>query len=325
MRRILLSAMVGVVVLALLGGWAVLSHSGAPETRGWVTSCAVVAGGLLAGAVLGRSDPLFPGLLALTVAVGAVLTTLPGSVSGLPTAPPLGYMNANGALLLGGAAGAVVAAGPHERRWQHAASLVALLLAGVCVVDGAQAAALACLAVAVWGWARGHGSRAEWAVLGVVTVAIPALLPVAWAAGALPRPAALVSALSEERFALWTEAWGLLVGDPVSGVGPGRFSQQAPTAADPDLAWAHSAVLQAGAELGWVGVGLLGLFVAWALVALGRDGVLLGILLLPASVDYVLHFGGVLLVSSLVVGGALASSGAAAPGTGKPWLTPPSP
>ena len=45
-----------------------------------------------------------------------------------------------------------------------------------------------------------------------------------------------------------------------------------------------------------------------------------GLLLLPASVDYVLHFGGVLLVSSLVVGGAMASSG-----SGNPWLTPPSP
>ena len=114
------------------------------------------------------------------------------------------------------------------------------------------------------------------------------------------------------------------------GIGPGRFSLESPTAADPDLAWAHSALLQTGSELGWVGVGCFLLVVAWALVALGRDAVLLGALLLPASVDYVLHFGGVLLVSSLVLGAAL-SSGASgtvsgrASGTGKPWLTPPSP
>jgi len=95
---------------------------------------------------------------------------------------------------------------------------------------------------------------------------------------------------------------------PTSGIGPGRFSEESPTGADPDLAWAHSYVLQTGAELGFVGLGLLALLVGWASFALGRRAVLLGILLLPASVDYVLHFGGVLLALSLVVGGALSAA-----------------
>ena len=320
MRRILVSPLIGVVLLALMAGWSLLSHPAAPQADAWAAACAVTAGGLLIGWALGQGDPAIPGLLALAVAVGALLVTLPESLSGAPTAPPFGYMNANGALLVGGAAGAVVAAGHRAVPWRLAAAVVAVVLAGVCLVEGAQTAAVACVAVAVWALLRDRGPAWPWAVLGAVSVAVPALLTVGWAAEVVPRPAVLVSALSEERFALWTEAWGLLGDEPLSGIGPGRFSLESPTAADPDLAWAHSALLQTGAELGWVGVGLLVLFVVWALVALGRDGVLLGVLLLPASVDYVLHFGGVLLVSSLVVGGALAS-----PGSGKPWLTPPSP
>jgi len=319
-RRILVSPLIGVVLLALLGGWSLFSHPGAPEADAWAAACAVAAGGLLIGWALGQADPAMPGLLALAVAVGAVLVTLPESLSGLPTAPPFGYMNANGALLVGGAAGAVVATAERAAPWRLGAALVSVVLAGLCLVEGAQAATLACLGVAVWAVLRGRGPAWPWAVLGAVSVAVPALLTVGWAAEVVPRPAVVVDALSAERFALWTEAWGLLGDEPLSGVGPGRFSLESPTAADPDLAWAHSALLQTGAELGWVGVGLLVLFAVWALVVLGRDGVLLGALLLPASVDYVLHFGGVLLVSSLVVGGALAL-----PGTGKPWLTPPSP
>lgn len=320
MRRIVGSALPGVALLVLLGGWSLLSHPGAPQSDAWAAACAVAAGGLLVGWALGQAEPALPGLLALAVAVGAVLLTFPESLSGDPLAPPLGYMNANGALLLGGAAGAVVAVGHRPVAWRLSAAVVALLLSGVCLLEGAQTAAVACIAVAVWGLLRGRGPAWLWVVLGGVFVAVPVLLTVGWAADVVPRPGVLVSALSEERFALWSEAWGLLGDEPFSGIGPGRFSLESPTAADPDLAWAHSALLQTGAELGWVGVGLLALLVVWALVALGRDGVLLGALLLPASVDYVLHFGGVLLVSSLALGGALAS-----PGRGKPWLTPPSP
>lgn len=320
MSGIVRSPLVGLVLLALFGGWSLLAHPDAPQADAWAAACAVTAGGLLIGWALGQPDPALPGLLALGIAVGAVLVTLPESLSGNPTAPPLGYMNANGALLLAGAAGAVVAAGGRALAWRLAAALVSLLLSLVCLVEGAQTGAIACLLVAVWALLRGHGPEEPWTLAGVALVAVPTLLPVAWAADRLPRPDVLVTALTDERFALWSESWELLGDEPVSGVGPGRFSLESPTAADPDLAWAHSALLQTGAELGWVGVGLLVGFVVWALVALGRDGVLLGLLLLPASVDYVLHFGGVLLVSSIVVGGAMASSG-----SGNPWLTPPSP
>jgi O-antigen ligase len=298
----------GVVLLVLLGGWALLVHPDAPEATSWAAACALTAAGVLAGSLLGRADPAVPGLFVLFVAVGTVVVTAPESLSGSPLAPPLGYMNANGALLLAGAAGVVLASGRRSARWQLAAAVVALVLAGVCLVDGAQAAAMGCVVLAAWAPFRDRGPSGQWIVLGVVSVVTPLLLTIGWAAAALPRPQLVVSALSEERFALWQEAWGLLGDHPLSGVGPGRFSLESPTAADPDLAWAHSALLQAGAELGWVGAGLLLLVVVWALVALGRDGLLLGALLLPASVDYVLHFGGVLLLSSLVLGGGIAAA-----------------
>jgi hypothetical protein len=128
-----------------------------------------------------------------------------------------------------------------------------------------------------------------------------------------------VEALSDERFHLWQGAWSMMAQNPASGVGPGRFFAESPVA-DLDLAWAHSYWLQSGAELGVIGLAGLLLLLAWAVAALGRDSMLLGVLLLPATVDYVLHFGGVLAALSVVVGGALGSAG-----TGKPWLTPPSP
>ena len=330
MSRILRSPLLGVVPLALLGGWALFAHPSAPEATSWAVSCAVVAGGLLVGAGLGRADPALPGLLALGVALVALVLTAPESLSGLPEAPPLGYMNANGAMLMAGAAGGVLAARGRPDSWRIGASVVALLLAWVCLANGAQAAAVACVVVAAWGLLGDRGPTWLWVAGGGFLVAVPPLLTLGWASGAITPPGVVVSALSEERLALWSEAWDLLGDHPVLGIGPGRFSLESPTAADPDLAWAHSALLQTGAELGWVGVGCFLLVVAWALVALGRDAVLLGALLLPASVDYVLHFGGVLLVSSLVLGAAL-SSGASgtvsgrASGTGKPWLTPPSP
>jgi O-antigen ligase len=325
-RRFLASPLVGVVALALFGGWAIFAHPAAPESTSWAASCALVAGGLLAGAVLVRVDPRAPGLLALAVAVGALVLTAPASLSGQPDAPPLGYLNANGAMLVAGAAGVVLAAGTRAQ-WRPVASLAAMLLGWLCLAGGAQTAAAACVLVAAWGLLRDRGPTWLWAAGGTVVVVVPPLLTVGWASGVVTPPAALVSALSEERVSLWTEAWGLLGDHPVRGVGPGRFSLESPTAADPDLAWAHSALLQTGAELGWVGIGCLLASVVWALVALGRDAMLLGALLLPASVDYVLHFGGVLLVSSLVLGAALSPGTvpSRASGTGKPWLTPPSP
>ena len=320
LSRVLRSALSGVVLLLVLGGWALLSTPDAPEADSAAAAYVAAACGLVAGVLLGRVDPAVPGLAVLGVAAGAFAVTLPASMSGEPAAPPLNYMNANGAMALCGAAGAVLAARRRSTAMQVAAGGVAVAAALVCWFNGALAAAAAAVLLAAWAVARRLGPAGPWRVLGALGLLLPGLATVLWGAGWLPHPGALVALLSRERFSLWSDAVDALGAEPWTGVGPGRFSDVSPTAADPDLAWAHSYVLQTGAELGVPGLALLAVLLLWAAIVLGRDVVLLAVLLLPATIDYVLHFGGVVVVLSLVVGGWLGGSG-----TGKPWLTPPTP
>ena len=297
----------GLLLLGLAAAWALLSTPEAPQAGPAGAAYVLLAVGLVAGSLLGRHDPATPGLLVLAGALVVLMLAWPQPVSGEAMTAPLGYMNSNAALVLCAAAGAVVATSGRPMAWRGAAAGIALAAAVACATQDAQAAALAAVLLAGWSVTRHLGPTVLWAAVAAVLLLVPVLLTVAWAAGVLPRPRLLVSALSEERFDLWSEAWDLLLREPVTGIGPGRFSEESPTGADPDLAWAHSYVLQTGAELGLVGLGLLALLVGWASFALGRRAALLGILLLPASVDYVLHFGGVLLALSLVVGGALSA------------------
>ena len=87
-----------------------------------------------------------------------------------------------------------------------------------------------------------------------------------------------------------------------------------PTAlSDPDTRPAHSVVLEAGAELGLVGIALLALVVAWGywrLTVGASPAVLVGIaawtaLWLHSLVDYVADFSSVLLAAGLVLGAAV--------------------
>lgn len=318
---VLRSAPVGIVLLLLLAAWALFSTPDAPEAAATAAGYLVLAAGLVIGVTTAHTALAVPGLLVLVGSGAAFLLTLPASLSGDPVAPPLDYMNANGALALCGAGGAVLATSGRSLGERAFAAVVALVTAALCLAQGAQAAAAAAVLLAGWSLARHLGRTSVLVVAGLLLAVVPASLPVLWGAGVLPQPPALVSLLSEERFDLWGEAVDIIGQHPVRGIGPGEFSQVSRTAADPDLAWAHSALLQTGAELGLVGVGLTALALAWAAAALGRRTVLLGILLLPTSVDYVLHFGGVLLALSVVVGGSVVGSS----GRGNPWLTPPSP
>lgn len=115
--------------------------------------------------------------------------------------------------------------------------------------------------------------------------------------------------VSTTRTALWSDALHLANEHPVSGVGPGRYQTESPTArADPDLRRAHSAPLQMAAELGWTGWLLLALLTTWVVAALGRGAVLFAVLALQPMVDYTLHFPLVVAVSALVLG-AVAATG----------------
>ncbi len=307
-----------VSLIVLLALWNVWSTPGAPESRAGAAACLVLAGGIAIGALAGRWNPALIGLGVTTVVAIEFGLDWPESLRDNPLSPPLGYANANGALLVAAAGGVAVAVRSRGLALRVLGALAVVGIGGVCWVIEAQASAVAAAALACWVVVAPYGSWKVWTAVGGLGLAVPAGLPVVWSIG-LPVPGSVVSLLSQERIDLWDEATALLRTHPVRGVGPGSFSSHSPTAADADLAWAHSYALQAAAELGLVGLLLLTLAVAWTAVMLGRDAPLLATLLLPASVDYVLHFGWVLGGVSLVLGAALVS------GSGKPWLTPPSP
>lgn len=309
----------GAVLLGALAGWAILATPSAPDSDRTASGVGLLALGLALGALTAALWSPLPALAVMGGVAAAFVATAPDSTSGRPLAPPLDYENANGEVLLIAAAAAVVVVARRGWPWRV---VVAIGAGGVAVFSwslGAQASALATGLLAGWCLLALFGHRAWWRVAGTALVAAPAGFTLAWAAGTDP-PARVVSGLTPERIDLWREAWGLMSDNPVAGVGPGRFRELSPTASgDTDLAWAHSYVLQTGAELGLVGLALLGAVLAWLLLLLGRLAPLLGILLLPASVDYVLDFGWVLLASGVVLGAALVS------GSGKPGLTPPAP
>jgi O-antigen ligase len=230
------------------------------------------------------------------------------------------YGNADGALLLSGVAGLLIAAARMHFPWPAILAIFAVLGVGMTFQMGARAATVAGLALLAWaGVRRWVGTRVGMAI-GVLIVVLPSAFTVLLGEHVVSAPW-LATALSSNRVGLWHQAIQMADAHPVAGVGAGNFSRVSNTH-DPDLAWAHSALLQTSAELGYVGLALFALLLAWGVLVLRRDAVLLGILFLPATVDYVLDFPWVVLAACVVLGGAWASSPS---GNGKPWFTPPSP
>jgi len=204
--------------------------------------------------------------------------------------------------------------------------------------------AVAALAAIGSGSAAVRASTAAAPSLGLMLVAVPALLRPRWA-----RPAVLVagglflavltstvvlgatyragdqahglegalrSALTERRVALWHDALGILAERP-AGVGPGRFAKVPPRfLSDQDVSWAYNEFLQQGTELGWAGLIFTVLLFLWGfarllvhpapdvVVALGAAS--LAALAIHASVEPVLHFPAVPIAAAVLVGAAQA-------------------
>jgi O-antigen ligase len=117
--------------------------------------------------------------------------------------------------------------------------------------------------------------------------------------------------LTPRRVILWSEAIDLMVRNPATGVGPGRFRNESPTAiSDTDAQWAHNGFLQQGAEQGILGMALAVAIFIWAFARLSiRPGLLsalgaaaVAILGIHASIDYVLHFGILPMAAAAIVG-----------------------
>lgn len=241
-----------------------------------------------------------------------------------PLGSPLGYANATAAFFALAATAAAVFAVLETRR--------AFVLAGWCAAAGAAAVPwligslagafatiLVAAAVAITGERSLMRRRQAVAVcLAMVVAANVASVVLASAcdgASGCPVPDAIARALSLNRPRLWNDAIEGLAAEPVTGVGPGQFAARSPTAlADADLAYAHSALLQTGAELGVPGVLLATALIGSVFLMLsrhprsrGRVIVAAGVtgLLLQATIDYVLDFPVVVATAGALVGAAV--------------------
>lgn len=299
---------VGVVVLVCCAIWALVAAAGRPaRPEGTLLALLAVTAGYALGRILGALLPV----LAPAAAAAAVLALVlipPTRLSAHPDAPPLGYPNADAALLVLAVGAACCAAWSAKGRARRAALR--------CVGAGAAVAALALGSAA--GFAAGvaivlcslTAARMRRRLLGLSAFALAAALAVggscAVAMDALPSglSESLTGQLTQPRVELWHQAVDLAEQHPLRGVGPERFADEAAPGGGPDLAPSasspQSAPLQLAAEQGIPGVALLAAAFAWLLTALWRSprptpvvltaaAALTGLAML-ATVDHVLSY-----------------------------------
>lgn len=302
------SPAIPIVWAVVLGAWALFAHADRPESVETAGSVLLAIVGFLAGLMLGRLRAWLPGLCVAAVVGASVLATLPASLSGSPLAPPVEYGNADGMLLLCAGAGVLVSAMTADSRHRPALLVGAAVCAALCAVIGAQAATVCAVALLAWFAVRGHGRTAWWVAGATAVLAAATVVTVLLGSHVLTGSGPLASALSADRVRLWRDAVHITAQHLLTGAGPGTFPVLSPTArSDVDLAWTHSAPLQFAAELGLVGLVLFAGLVASTLWMLGRHAPIAALLLLPATIDYVLDFPAVVVSVAVVVGGACAA------------------
>jgi O-Antigen ligase len=317
--------LLGAAVLVCCVAWALISAAGRGSARpeGMLLALfAVVAGyaaGRVAGAILPVAAPATAGL-----AVVGVILAVPNGLSGEPIAPPLGYGNADAALLAL-ASGAACCAAWDTRSLPVRLALrgLTVVMAGMALAIGSVAAGAACLGVLFCSLAA---ARMDRRLMGLVGLALCAALAVgttvAVASDALPDSAPLRTQLTERRVELWTDALRLARQNPVRGVGPDRFAELSEVApretdiSDPDPGRPPSAALQQAAEEGVPGVALLAGAYLWMLFALWRSSRSTPVVLtaaaaltglaVQASVDSVLSYTAVTAGAGLMAGMATA-------------------
>ncbi|WP_063794153.1 O-antigen ligase family protein [Streptomyces graminilatus] len=266
----------GVVVLGACATWSLVTaavHGGRPE--GVLLAVLAVAAGYAAGRICGALLPVAaPGTLALA-GLGLAVAA-PHTLPGPRTATPPGHLGAVAALLVlatGAACCAAWAARPRPLRL--ALGSLAVVITVAAAVLGPFAGFVLCTAVLLCSLAAGHVPRRGVGLAGQGLIAA-LLTGTVWAVaeGRLPTGSAdaLEGQVGGHRVGLWRDALLLSRRDPVTGVGPGRFGELSPTAAQslPAEARPHSAPLQQAAEQGVVGMVLLAAVFCWMLYALWR-------------------------------------------------------
>jgi hypothetical protein len=257
-----------------------------------------------------------PLLLLLTAA--PVLTALASRRSLLGDGP-LGYANASAALFVIAATAAIVIAISSEQPLVRRAAIAAAVLWLLAPwITGAFTAALAGVGVAIIaGSVPDVRARTIVRVAGLAAIALFVAVTVVGAAY-VPGPRtsladrAIDASMGELRVVLWHEATEMIAEAPLTGVGPGRFADESPSAAERDDAnWAHNEFLQVAAESGVPGALLLTVLVVfclaylWPTTADPRVVVVIALLMgivFNAIIDYVWHFATIPLGLGLLVG-----------------------
>lgn len=326
---------VGAVVLGCCAVWALISAAGT-EGRPEGVLLAVLA--VTAGYACGRiSGSLVPVAAATTVALAALGTAIVSSHDAagatVAVATPQGDDGAVAALLaLSAGAACCAASAVRPVRIRLALRLVGLLAAATGVLLGSAAGFFTALAVVLCSLAAEHVRRR---LVGLAGLALATGLVVggSWAVAEQVLPAglsvSLEGQLTQNRVLLWRDAVDIAGDHPLLGVGPDRFGELSPTAAqslDTD-GKTHSAPLQQAAEEGVVGVVLLAAAYGWLLYGLGRSpcanpvvltaGAALTALAALASVGNALSF-----TSVTVTAGLLAGLATARPATTVPVAVP---
>ncbi len=292
---------------------ASLADDGTIHAKGQVvvTLCTIVVVGIVARFL----GPLWTSG-AVIVAVGVAVLLTPGSVVDSPFGAPLGYANANAALMVLTAAAAVLVARRSRPEWLRGLGwLVAVAAAVVPLVSGALAATgsavLLGLAVVVSQIHHGGSGSRRIVVAGAALVAAACSATVAMAL-VCPCEGGIGRAVTDNRVALWADAIDLAAAHPLTGVGLGRFDQASPTAAaDDDLPHAHGELLQTAAEAGLPGLALALVLIGAVYAHLARaartdpDAIVVAAaitgLLVHAQVDYVLRFPAIWLVAAALL------------------------
>ncbi|WP_405578345.1 O-antigen ligase family protein [Streptomyces sp. NBC_01190] len=323
---------VDAVGLAILAGWAVwvmIAAAGrAARPEGALLALLAVTAGYAAGRILGALLPVLAPAVAALVVLGLVVLP-PSRLSAHPDAPPLGYPNADAALLVLAIGAACCAAwAAHGTARRAGLALVAAGSAVAALLLGSAAGFAVGLAVMLCSLAAARKTRHH-RLLGLAGLGLAAALLVGGSCavvfGTLPAGLStdLTGQLTRPRVELWHRAVGLAERHPVRGVGPERFADasEAPDALPSDApspitGTPRSAPFQLAAEQGLPGVAFLAVAYGWLLFALWRSSrptpvvlsaaaALTGLALL-ATVDHVLSYAVVTAGAGFLAGVATA-------------------
>lgn len=248
---------------------------------------------------------------ALGLGVGIIGAVLVGSGTlADPLAGPLGYANANAALVVQGAAALAVAgwAGPAWLRLPTGVGVVGCLL--VCLQVGAVAATVSCAVVLVVMLAvESEGGRRSAVALSVALLVAGSAL--AFVAGLGVLDGTIGDTFSQRRVTLWQQGVEAIGDRPLLGAGARDFREVSTAAArDADTREAHSEFVQRAAESGFPGLLLELAAVVVVAVALVRRGTPAAACALAgwaalwanAGVDWVLAFPAVVAAGALLSG-----------------------